>query len=203
MFLLTTYLDLLNLIKFWFNIYSDESIKWINMKKITFEKYIKEIPDFPKPGIVFKDINPLLAAPEVFEELIQVMAQEVKKSGANKMVGLESRGFIFGIAIARELRLPFIPARKAGKLPGETIQVSYALEYGEQVLELQSNSINESDKVAIIDDLLATGGTASAAGHLVEKLRGDVVGYYFAIELEGLEGRKRLNSKKTHSVMIF
>lgn len=170
-------------------------------KNQDFENYIRTVPDFPKKGINFKDIAPLLAAPEKFKELIELLAQEIKQSEANKIVGLESRGFIIGIAVAQHLGLPFVPARKAGKLPGETISISYGLEYGQSVLELQRDSINAHDSVAIVDDLLATGGTAQAASKIVEFLGGKVAGYFFAIELEALPGRSALGNSLIRSVL--
>lgn len=164
-------------------------------------QYVRTIPDFPKPGINFKDIMPLLAQPAAFQELIERMSFEVKQSDANVVVGLESRGFIFGVAIAQNLGLPFVPARKAGKLPGETVSVSYALEYGGQAMELQRDAVKPGDKVAIVDDLLATGGTVRAAAELTKQLGGDVAGYFFAIELDFLNGRETLGEAKVASVM--
>lgn len=164
---------------------------------------IRNVPDFPKPGIVFKDISPLLRDPEAFADLVSRMSHAVKLSGATCIVGLESRGFIFGIAIAQELGLPFVPARKPGKLPGDTEKESYALEYGNAALEIQRDAVTSKDKVAIVDDLLATGGTARAAGALVERLGGTVAGYFFAIELGALNGRDRLGAVTVDSVLKF
>ena len=166
-------------------------------------RYVRAIPDFPKPGILFRDITPLLSEPEQFRELISRMALAVRESGAERIVGLESRGFIFGIAIAQALGLPFTPARKAGKLPGETISVAYALEYGEQRLELQRDAVKPGERVAIVDDLLATGGTAAAAAQLVRNLGGEVSGFHFAIELGALSGREKLNEGPVHSELHF
>ena len=131
------------------------------------------------------------------------MAHAVREGGAEKVIGLESRGFIFGIAVAQALGLPFVAARKAGKLPGETVSVSYALEYGEQKLELQQGSVKPGERVAIVDDLLATGGTANAAADLVQRLGEAVSCYYFAIELDFLGGRANLKSAAADSVMHF
>lgn len=166
-------------------------------------RFVTAIADFPKPGILFRDISPLLAQPEAFRDLVAAMANAVREAGSSKVDGLESRGFIFGIAVAQALELPFVPARKAGKLPGETVSVSYSLEYGEQKLELQKGAIKSGDKVAIVDDLLATGGTASAAASLVRALGGEVSGFFFAIELDALGGRANLGSARTESVMHF
>jgi adenine phosphoribosyltransferase len=165
------------------------------------ESYIRTIPDFPKPGINFKDIMPLLAAPAPFQELVDRLSREVRLSGAEKIVGLESRGFLVGIAVAQNLSLPFVAARKAGKLPGDVVAHSYALEYGNATIEMQRDAIKPGEKVAILDDLLATGGTAKAAGTLVEKLGGNVSGYFFAIELKELPGREQLDGKKVSAVL--
>ena len=166
-------------------------------------RFIRAIPDFPKPGILFRDITPLLGEPEAFRELIARMAHAVKEGGADKVVGLESRGFIVGIAVAQTLGLPFVPARKAGKLPGDTVAIAYALEYGEQKLELQWGAVKPGERIAIVDDLLATGGTANAAADLVRALGGKVSGFYFAIELDALGGRAALRSAEAVSVMHF
>ncbi|MCB0354056.1 MAG: adenine phosphoribosyltransferase, partial [Bdellovibrionales bacterium] len=155
-------------------------------------EHIRTVPDFPKPGIAFKDITPLLAHPQAFAELISRMSHAVQESKAECIVGLESRGFIIGVAIAHELGLPFIPARKPGKLPAETIRADYELEYGSATLEIHSDSIREGQRVAIVDDLLATGGTAEAASCLVRALGGVLSGYFFAIELKELKGADRL-----------
>lgn len=163
--------------------------------------YVRTIPDFPKPGIAFKDICPLLAEPAAFDELIERISHEVKQAGSTKVVGLESRGFIIGIAVAQQLGLPFVPARKAGKLPGETVAVDYALEYGTASLELQHDAVKKGDRVAIVDDLLATGGTARAASQLVEKLGGSVSGCFFAIELGALRGREVLAGTKVGAIL--
>ena len=166
-------------------------------------RYIRTVENFPSPGISFKDITPLLAEPEAFRELIARLSHAVRTSGAQKIVGLESRGFIFGIAAAQALGLPFVPARKAGKLPGETVGVPYALEYGKQSLELQRGSIRAEERVAIVDDVLATGGTAQAAAKLVEALGGKVSGFFFAIELTSLSGREKLRGAQVDAVLSY
>jgi adenine phosphoribosyltransferase len=170
---------------------------------IDLESLIRTVPDFPKPGIQFRDITPILANPKAYSQLIDQMSQQVKLSGANVVVGLESRGFVFGVSIAERLALPFVPARKAGKLPGDTVKADYSLEYGKQSLELQLGSIKPDDKVAIVDDLLATGGTVQAAKHLISTLGGQVAGYFFAIELLDLNGRQVLDHSTVESVMKF
>ncbi len=172
-------------------------------RMIDLESLIRTVPDFPKPGIQFKDITPILADPKAYSQLIDQMSAQVKLSGANVVVGLESRGFVFGVSIAERLALPFVPARKAGKLPGDTVKADYSLEYGKQSLELQLGSIKPNDKVAIVDDLLATGGTAQAAEKLISILGGNVAGYFFAIELLDLNGRQVLNHSVTESIMKF
>lgn len=168
-----------------------------------FKDYIRTIPDFPKEGIAFKDISPLLASPEVYRELISTMSQKIKESGAGKIVGLESRGFILGNAIAQELSLPFIMARKPGKLPGDTIGQDYALEYGTNRLELQIDAVHAGEKVAIVDDLLATGGTAKAAYDLLTKVGASVTLCAFAIELSELNGREQINDVPSYSVITY
>jgi len=170
---------------------------------IELESFVPVVTDFPKPGILFRDITPLLTNPDAFREITARLAHEIRLSGATSVMGLESRGFIFGIAAAQVLGMPFIPARKAGKLPGETVSTHYSLEYGEQRLEVQKHAVTRGERVAIIDDLLATGGTASAAAELVSKLGGIVSGFFFAIELDSLEGRKNLQQAPVHSILHF
>jgi adenine phosphoribosyltransferase len=164
---------------------------------------IRTVNDFPKPGIAFKDITPLLGEPKAFRELVERMACDVKKSGAECVVGLEARGFILGVAVAMELGLPFIPARKPGKLPADTVGMEYDLEYGKAKLEIHRDALKVDQKVAIVDDLLATGGTAGAAGKLVEQLGAQVAGYFFAIELPALGGKAKLGTHGVSSVMSF
>ena len=170
---------------------------------INLERFVPVVPDFPKPGILFRDITPLLTNPDAFREMTARLAHEIRTSGATSIMGLESRGFIFGIAVAQVLGMPFIPARKAGKLPGETVSTQYSLEYGEQKLEVQKYAVTRGERVAIIDDLLATGGTARAAAELVSKLGGIVSGFFFAIELDSLEGRKNLTDASVNSILHF
>lgn len=165
--------------------------------------YIRSVPDFPRPGIDFKDISPLLAEPAAFKQLIKYMEQQVRKSGATTIVGLEARGFLLGIALAQEMGLPFVPARKAGKLPGEVRAVDYSLEYGTARLEIQTSAIKPGQRVAIVDDLLATGGTARAAARLIEELGAEVAGAFFAIELRGLAGRGQLRNVNVNTVLTY
>ncbi len=156
------------------------------------KKTIRDVPDFPKPGILFKDITPVLAEPELFGGIIAWMAESYAGQGVTKIVGMESRGFIFASALVGPLGVGFVPARKAGKLPYEKLGVDYALEYGTASLEIHTDAIGAGDRVLIVDDLLATGGTAKATVDLVEKLGGEVVGCCFMVELDFLDGRSRV-----------
>jgi adenine phosphoribosyltransferase len=157
------------------------------------EKFIRDVPDFPKKGIVFKDITPLLADPAALECAIEQLAQPYLKAGVRTVVGIESRGFILGAAVARVLQAGFVPLRKAGKLPWKTVRKSYALEYGTDSIEIHADAIRPGDKVLMIDDLLATGGTMKAACELVSELGGQIVGVAFLVELDFLAGRKKLD----------
>ncbi|MGA2142602.1 MAG: adenine phosphoribosyltransferase [Brevinematales bacterium] len=157
-----------------------------------YNAYIREVPDFPKPGILFKDLTTLWKDPAAFKSSIDGLYDHCRDKNINKVVGPESRGFIFGAPLAYLLGAGFVPARKPGKLPAETVSLSYALEYGEAALEIHKDSISEGDRVLIIDDLLATGGTVGAMIGLVEKLGGKVVECVFMVELEGLNGRKNI-----------
>ncbi len=153
---------------------------------------IRDIPDFPKPGILFKDITPLLGHPPSLAAIIEQMAAGIRKTGAELLVGIESRGFIFGAPLALALGLPFVPVRKPGKLPYRTVKVSYALEYGHDSLEMHEDAIAHGAKVCIVDDLLATDGTAGGTAQLVEQQGGEVVSFAFVIELGFLGGREKL-----------
>lgn len=164
---------------------------------------IRDVPDFPKPGILFKDITPLLAHPQAFDACLGMLAERVYDLEANVVVGMESRGFIFGAALAARLRLPFVPARKPGKLPADVVRVEYELEYGTDALEMHKDALPVGAQVIIVDDLIATGGTAKAAASLVEKAGGDVAGFAFVIELGALEGVHRLAPHPVHSLLRF
>lgn len=153
---------------------------------------IRNIPDFPKPGIQFKDITPLLKNPDTLEWTSQMLARPFRHSKVDHVIGLESRGFLFGTNLAQDLHAGFIPIRKPGKLPAKTITATYALEYGNDSMEIHSDAIEEGERVIIHDDLIATGGSAKAATELVENLGGVVIGYSFIIELEALKGRENL-----------
>jgi adenine phosphoribosyltransferase len=156
------------------------------------ESLIRDVPDFPKPGIMFKDVTPVLQSPAAFQEAVSLIAADAKKHGAECIVGIESRGFIFGTPVALELGLPFSMARKFGKLPYERISEEYALEYGTNIVEMHMDAVNPGQRVYVVDDLLATGGTAAAAARLIERLGGSVCGMGFLVELSFLEGQKNL-----------
>ena len=160
------------------------------------DAYIRDIPDWPKEGIVFKDITPLLASPEGFKAAIDTIASEYVDSGITKVMGAEARGFIFGGALAYNLGAGFVPARKPGKLPWTTTSHSYALEYGTDSLEVHTDALVPGDVVLIVDDVLATGGTAAAKAALVEKMGAQVAGFAFLLELDFLGGREKLGEPK-------
>lgn len=171
------------------------------MKKI--EEYVRSIPDFPEEGIIFRDVTSVLQDADGLGLAIDKMQEFVKDVDFDAVVGLESRGFIFGMPIAYNLHKPFIPVRKKGKLPCETIEVSYDLEYGSATIEMHKDAIKPGDKVVIVDDLIATGGTVEASIKLVEQLGGKVVKVIFLMELAGLEGRKKLAGYDVESVITY
>jgi len=164
---------------------------------------IREIPDFPKPGILFYDITTLLKDGKSFKKAIDLMLQPYKKEKIDVVVGMESRGFIFSAPMAYQLDAGFVPVRKLGKLPAETITVEYALEYGSNTLEIHRDAIQPGQNVLIVDDLLATGGTVRGTIELVERLKGEVVGLAFLVELEFLKGRDRLEGRRVTSVIKY
>jgi adenine phosphoribosyltransferase len=168
-----------------------------------FKSFVREIADFPKPGIGFKDVTPLLLDPEAMRRVCVIFEKAFPSESFDLVIGPESRGFIFGVALATHLKKGFVPVRKAGKLPGPTYKVSYALEYGQDALEIHQDAIKEGDRVLIVDDLLATGGTISACLELVGRCGGVAVGSAFFIELAFLEGRKNLPSLKVESVLRY
>jgi adenine phosphoribosyltransferase len=163
---------------------------------------IRNIPDFPKPGIQFKDITPLLQNSNTLELTSQVLARPFRHRDIDYVVGLESRGFLFGTNLAQDLHAGFIPIRKPGKLPADTISATYALEYGEDTIEMHDDAFSEGDRILIHDDLIATGGSAKAATRLVEELGGDVVGYSFIIELKALQGCDQLPDEIPKDILI-
>lgn len=167
------------------------------------KQLIRDVPDFPTPGVLFRDITPVLRDPKAFKEVIDSMVECVASMKPDVIVGIESRGFVLGTPIALELGLGFVPVRKAGKLPAETIRAEYALEYGTNAVEIHRDAIQPGMRVAIVDDLLATGGTAKAAIQLVEELGGKVVGLSFLIELEFLHGREPLEGYEVSALVRY
>lgn len=170
---------------------------------MNFQQYIRDIPDFPKPGIIFKDITPLLGDKNALAALIRVFADKYRDQGITKICGIESRGFIIGSALAIELDAGFVPIRKAGKLPYQTIAREYALEYGTDRIEMHKDAVNSGEKVLLVDDLIATGGTARAAVDLLEEAGADIVGVAFAIELEFLKGCEKFDRSKLFSLIKY
>ncbi len=163
--------------------------------------YIRDVPDFPRKGILFKDITLLIGTPDVFAESVRQMAARAAKPDA--VVAIESRGFIFGAPLAQHWNVPFVPARKFGKLPGRTVRQVYSLEYGEDTLELHADALKPGWRVVVVDDLLATGGTAGATVGLVEQLGARVSTALFAVELRGLGGRERLAPTQVEALIAF
>jgi adenine phosphoribosyltransferase len=170
---------------------------------IDLKSFIRDIPDFPKPGIIFKDITPLLADTNAFEEAINRMTQPFSGKEITKVVGIEARGFLFAPPMAMKLNSGIIPVRKPGKLPFETKQYTYDLEYGTDTIELHTDAILPGDKVLVVDDLLATGGTVNAACNLIEQMGGTIQGVCFLIELAFLNGRKKIDSYTVHSLIKY
>lgn len=171
------------------------------MKKI--EEYVRSIPDFPEPGIIFRDITSVLQDADGLQLAIDSMIRLLDGVDYDVVAGTESRGFIFGVPIAYEMHKPFVPVRKKGKLPCETISQSYDLEYGQATIEMHKDSIKPGQKVVLVDDLIATGGTIEAAIKLVEQLGGEVVKVIFLMELAGLKGRERLKGYDVASVITY
>ncbi|MEO8232208.1 MAG: adenine phosphoribosyltransferase [Ignavibacteriota bacterium] len=167
------------------------------------KSHIRNIKDFPKPGVMFRDITTLLKNPEAFDFTLQQLISFTKEKKINKVIGIESRGFIFGSLLAHNLKCGFIPVRKPKKLPAEKVSISYSLEYGEDKLEIHTDAIQQGDKVLIHDDLLATGGTMNAVCQLVEQLGGEVVQISFIVELSFLKGRDKLKSYDVRSVVDY
>jgi len=164
---------------------------------------IRDVPDFPKKGIVFKDITPVLANGELLRDVIDAFVEEWRAESIDKILGIESRGFIIGAPLAYALGVGLVVVRKIGKLPPLTVQESYALEYGTSALEIRTDAIAPGERVLVVDDLLATGGTAEAAGKLVRRQRGTVVGYSFLVELAFLNGARRLRPDKVHALVTY
>ncbi len=163
--------------------------------------YLRDVPDFPRPGIVFKDITPLLANAKAMEHCIERMAAAIGGQRVDRVAAVESRGFLFGMPLALRLGVGFAPVRKPGKLPCRTQRIEYSLEYGTDVLEVHEDAIARGDRVVLVDDLLATGGTARAACDLLQRLGGEVVACLFAVELGFLPGRAKLSGYPVHSLV--
>ena len=162
---------------------------------------IRDIPDFPKPGIIFKDITPVLQDPEALTEVIDKFCEYAEEREPDVIVGIESRGFVFGAPVAVAMGKGFVPVRKIGKLPHDTVKCEYALEYGTNIVEMHRDAILPGQRALIVDDLLATGGTAHAVTELVKQMGGHVVGLSFLIELDGLGGREKLAGYPCHSLL--
>ncbi len=166
-------------------------------------KTIRDVPDFPKPGILFKDITPLLLDPRAFRQAIELMANPFRAARVTRVVSIESRGFLLGAPIALTLEAGLVPIRKPGKLPAARGRVEYALEYGTDALEMHRDAVGAGDRVLIVDDVLATGGTAEAAARLVRTHGAEMVGFTFLIELDFLKGRERLRGERAEAVLHY
>jgi adenine phosphoribosyltransferase len=173
------------------------------MKLKEVKKYIRDIPDFPKKGIIFRDITPLLNNPVVFKFVVDTLAKYFKHKNVQKVLSIEARGFIFGSMVAYKLNCGFVPVRKKGKLPYKTISIEYELEYGKDVLEIHQDAINPQENVVIIDDVLATGGTAYALAKLAEKCGSKVIGLGFVIELTYLNPKEKLKDYEVFSIVKY
>ncbi len=165
--------------------------------------FIRDVPDFPKPGILFKDITTLLNNPPAFQKSIDLMAERFQNEKIDKIVGIESRGFLFGAVLAYKLGIGFVPVRKKGKLPAETKSMSYELEYGTDTLEIHKDAIAAKERVLIVDDLLATGGTVKAVADLVIDFDAEIAGIAFLIELTFLEGQKKIQDYPVYSLIKY
>jgi adenine phosphoribosyltransferase len=171
--------------------------------KIVLEKYIRDIPDWPKKGILFRDITPLLGEPKAFRTAVEMMAVDYIGKGIQYVAAVEARGFIFGAAVAAKLNVGFVPVRKKGKLPFKTESITYDLEYGSNTVEVHKDAVPAGAKVLMVDDLLATGGTIEAACKLIEKIGGKIAGVVFLIELAGLKGIEKLKKYEVKSLIKY
>ena len=166
-------------------------------------KAIRDIPDFPVKGVIFKDVTPLFSDINLYNTIIDNIVDLYKDKKITKVAGLESRGFIFGISVAQKLKVPFVVIRKKGKLPYKTVSTTYSLEYGSATIEMHIDSVNEKDSVLIVDDLLATGGTACAAADLIKQLKGTVAAFAFVIELTFLNGKDKLKGIPYSTIVAY
>ena len=181
-----------------------EAVHWQPMRDVSeLRQYIRDIPDFPVPGILFRDITPLLREPDAYRGAIDALAAHVASRDADAVVGIESRGFLFGAPVADRLLLPFVPVRKPGKLPFDRHSVEVTLEYGVGQLDIHTDALPSGARAVIVDDLLATGGTAAGAARLVEMLGGVVAGMAFVVELRALRGREELAAYDVHALVAF
>ena len=170
---------------------------------MNYKTFIREVPAFPKPGILFYDITTLLKEPTCLRSMIDDLVNLYQGKGITKVVGMESRGFILGSPLAYHLNAGFVPVRKPGKLPADVFEVKYNLEYGSNSLAIHRDAIQEGESVLIVDDLLATGGTAAATVHLIRQLGGEIAGVGFLVELVGLDGRKKIDGCVVHSLITY
>ena len=167
------------------------------------KKHIRDVKDFPKPGIVFKDITPLLQNHKAFDRIIKSLVERYADQSIDTVVGIESRGFLFGTPLAHQLKVSFVPVRKKGKLPYDTVDISYDLEYGSATIEMHTDAIKGGQRVLVVDDLLATGGTAGATCELIESQGGHVVECAFVVELAFLNGREKIKDVPVHSLVSY
>jgi adenine phosphoribosyltransferase len=167
------------------------------------KSWIRDVPDFPKPGILFKDITTLLKDPRAFRQTLDLFTVLCGDLDIDKVLGIESRGFIFGTAVADRLNVGFVPVRKVGKLPAKTVRASYALEYGTDSVEMHADAVDKGEKVLVVDDVIATGGTAAAVGELVESVGASVAAYAFLVELGFLNGRAKLGTRTVRSLIVY
>ncbi len=172
-------------------------------KMMDLKNWIRDIPDYPQPGILFRDLTPLWKAPEAFNYTIDSLAERYGGAAIDSVAGIESRGFMFGVPLALKLGLPFVPLRKEKKLPPEVIGIDFELEYGTGRMEMRVDALEQGDSVLVVDDLLATGGTAEAAASLIERVGGQVLAMAFVVELEALNGRTVLEGHEIHSLVTY
>ena len=171
------------------------------MAQLDLRDYIRNIPDFPTPGILFRDITPLLKSPEAFRRAVDLLANRYRDARLDVIAGIESRGFLFATPLSYELGVPMVPVRKQGKLPAQTHAVSYDLEYGSDAVEIHVDAVSRGDRVLILDDLLATGGTMEATSRLISQCGGEIAGVAVVVELTELDGRKALNDYDVYSLL--